>query len=66
MEATFISNELEGVFLIVAIGSVILAALGLWSVIEVLTGLRPIEEFVHGLGTFIFFSIMVRFSTRRL
>jgi hypothetical protein len=66
MEATFISNEFEGIFLIITIGSLFLAGLGFWTVIEVLTGSKPLDELVSGLGLCIFFSLTARYTSRRL
>lgn len=62
----FVSDELEGIVLIIGIASGFLAAWGLWVAIEAITEQRSLSEFVAGLGTFIFFFIAARQAAKRL
>lgn len=66
MTSTFVSDELEGVVLIICIGSAFLAVWGLWLAVEALTQGGSLTELVQGLGTFIFFAITARMTAKRL
>lgn len=66
MTATFVSDEFEGVLVIIGIGSGILAGLGFWVVIEALTQGGSFEDIVSGLGMCVFFSLTARATVKRL
>lgn len=64
--AAFFSDDLEGFVFIIIIASSFLAAWGIMLAFEAIIIQRSFDDFIAGLGTFIFFSIVTGLATRRL
>lgn len=61
-----ITDDLEGIFTIVGMISGILAALGLWTIVEAITENGTLEDIISGLGLLVVFSFTARKAAKRV